>query len=191
MAIREPHLKVDGQVLASVKHWHPPRWIEQWPFKFFRNSNRFLVAIRRFGSYGNDEILSQSDVIDLLTNGGRDWMHAMVYTNTNSSQASQGGNFMALTTDTAAANATDTTLASELTRSDLARKIAGTLTHSAGSSTTSLVASWTATASQAGLVKGALFNASAAGTMSHEGTYTSATLATNDVFQLTFNTSLG
>jgi hypothetical protein len=185
------HVSVDGIFISSVKRWRPPEWLAILPIQL-RSSRRFLVLIRRFGSYEPEQILGQTDVIDLLTNSGRDWMHGMVYTDTAASLATLGAQILALSTDAAAANATDTALAGEVTTASLARK-AGACTHSAGSNTTSMVASWTAAVSTAGIVKAAACNATSTTTytMVHEGTVTTATLQINDVYTLTVNTTLG
>jgi len=184
-------VKVDGQLIASVKRWRPPSWLSLLPEQI-QKSGYFLTWIQRFGSYEPEEILGSTDVLDLLTNGGRDWMHNQVYVNT--AAGSIAANILCLSTDTNAPNATDTTLAGELTASGLGRKVAGTITHTAGGNTSSLVASWTCTgASVAGIVKAATVNATSTVTytMVHEGTVTTATLQINDVYTLTVNTTLG
>jgi len=195
MAVREPQVKVDGQMLVSVKRWRPPAWLPRVP-AFLRTNGRFLTYIRRFGTYDKAELLGQSDVLDLLTANGRDWMHAMVYTNTASTQATFGANYLALSTDTNTPATSDTSFPGEITANGLGRKQATTLTHAAGSNTTSLQASWTCTgASQGGIVKVAAINASSttttAYTMVHEGTVASASLQVNDIYNLTVNTTLG
>lgn len=188
-------LKVDGIFITKVQRWRPPAWLEQLPEKI-RNNGKVRAYLRRFGSYEPEQIIGQTDVLDLLTNSGRDWMHGMVYTNTASTQATFGANVLALSTDTSAPGTADLSLAGELTGSGLARKVAGTITHAASSNTTSLVASWTCTgASVAGIVKAAAINATSttttAYTMVHEGTVTTASLQINDIYTLTVNTTLG
>lgn len=183
-------MKIDGVILVSVKRWKPPTWIEKQPFRWLSSNSHFLKTIRRLGSYGEEERFGSADLLDLITNSGLDWIHGQVYTNTNSTQASQGACVLAVASGTTAPNATDTVLSGELTTSDMKRKQAMTITHAAGSSTVSLVATWTATASRT-VTKGAVFNATSAGTLVQEATNASQAMNTNDVYQLTFNGTLG
>lgn len=126
---------------------------------------------------------------NLLTNGGRDFFHAQVYTNT--SAGTIGGNYIAVTTDTGAPAAGDTTLTSEITTNGLGRAQATTRTHSAGTNTTTLAITFTASGTHTAVQKAALFNASSAGTMTHENTFTPVTLATNDTLQVSWTLTLG
>jgi hypothetical protein len=195
MAVNEPKIKVDGIFITRVQRWHAPPWVERLP-DFIAKNGRFLTYIRRFGTYGPMEILGQTDVQDLLTNSGRDWMHGMVYTNTASTQATFGANYLALSTDSGAPATGDQSLAGEQTGNGLARKQAQTLTHASGSNTTTLQAQWTCTgASVSAIVKVAAINATStttsAYTMVHEGTVTTANLQINDVYNLSVNTTLG
>lgn len=126
---------------------------------------------------------------NLLTNTGRDWMHAQVYTNT--SAGTRGAGYLAVTTDTGAPAAGDTTLASEITTGGLARADAGTKTHTGGTNSTTIAHTYTASAIHTDVQKGALFNASSAGTMAHENTFTAASLQVNDTLTVTATLNLG
>lgn len=129
------------------------------------------------------------DKKNLLTNAGRDWMHAQVYTNT--SAGTRGAGYLAVTTDTGSPAAGDTTLASEITTGGLARADAGTKTHTGGTNSTTIAHTFTASAIHTAVQKGALFNASSSGTMAHENTFTAASLEINDTLTVTATLNLG
>lgn len=189
MAMRE-QLHIDGQMMVSVRRWQAPGWLNRLPSRI-QTSNRFLRLIRPLGGYSDwDTPVGQLDVADVLTQSGRDWMHAQVYT--NSGAGSQGANYMALSTNTSGTAATDSTLTGELTTSDM-KRVQVTPTHSASSSTTSFAYTFTATTTQSGIQKGALMNASSTTTytMAHEGTFTATTLQPNDQLAFSVTTSLG
>jgi hypothetical protein len=126
---------------------------------------------------------------NLLTNGGRDFIHNQAYTNT--SAGTQGSRYIAVTTDTGSPAAGDTTLTSEITTNGLGRAAATTNTHSAGTNQSTLGITFTASGAHTAVQKSALFNASSSGTMTHEATFTSVTLATNDQLQVTWTLTLG
>lgn len=126
---------------------------------------------------------------NLLTNAGRDFFHAQVYTNT--SAGTQGGNYIALTTDTGSPAAGDTTLTSEITTNGLGRAIATTLTHSAGTNATTLAKTFTASGTHTAVQKSGLFNASTSGILTHVNTFTPVTLATNDTLAVSWSLTLG
>lgn len=99
-----------------------------------------------------------------------------------------GVNFMGLSTDATAPGVTDTTMAGEATTNGLGRAQATTTigTASGGSVTVTITYTWTdTTATTSNVQKGAVFTAVSAGTMGHEYTFTSTTLAVNDQIQTT------
>lgn len=126
---------------------------------------------------------------NLLTNGGRDFIHNQAYTNT--AAGTQGSRYIAVSTDTGSPAAGDTTLTGEISTNGLGRAAATTNTHSAGTNTTTLGITFTASGAHTAVQKSALFNASSAGTMTHENTFTAVTLATNDQLQVTWTLTLG
>ncbi len=126
---------------------------------------------------------------NLLTNAGRDWMIAQVYTNT--SAGTRGSGFIALTTNSASPAAGDTTLASEITTGGLARADATTKSHTGGTNSTTIQHTFTASATHTAVQKSGLFNAASSGTMSHENTFTAVTLQSSDTLQVTWTTTLG
>lgn len=126
---------------------------------------------------------------NLLTNGGRDWMIAQVYTNT--SAGTRGSGFIALTSDTGAPAAGDTALASEITTGGLVRADATTKSHTGGTNSTTIQHTFTASATHTAVQKSGLFNASSGVTLSHENTFTAVTLQTSDTLQVTWTTTLG
>ena len=126
---------------------------------------------------------------NLLTNAGRDFFHNQVYTNT--SAGTQGGRFIAVTTDSGAPAAGDTTLASEITTNGLTRAAATTNTHTGGTNTSALGITYTASGAHNGVQKSALFNASSGGIMTHENTFASVNLVTNDQLAVAWTLTLG
>jgi hypothetical protein len=127
---------------------------------------------------------------NLLTNGGRDFFHAQCYTNT--SAGTKGSMELAVSTNTGGASAAHTSLAGEITTGGLGRLPATTITHSAGTNTTTLVKTWTASATHTDVQLAALFNtATTGGTMTHEATFTATTLVSGDQLELTWTLTLG
>jgi hypothetical protein len=126
---------------------------------------------------------------NLLTNGGRDFIHAQAYGNT--SAGTQGSRYIAVSTDSGSPAAGDTTLTGEISTNGLGRAAATTNTHSAGTNTSVLGITFTASGAHTNVQKSALFNASSSGTMTHENTFTAVTLATNDQLQVTWTLTLG
>lgn len=136
--------------------------------------------------HADGTIFSEQTVHNLLTTAGRAFIHDQAYRNT--SAGTQGSRFIAVTTDSAAPAAGDTTLASEITTGGLARAAATTNTYS--TPTTTLAVTFTATAGHTNVQKMALFNASSAGTLTHEATITPVTLAATDTLTITANLTL-
>jgi hypothetical protein len=134
------------------------------------------------------EVLAQ-DKHNLLTNDGRDWMHAQVYTNI--AAGTIGANYIAVTVNATAPAAADTTLTGEIATGGLARAQATTRTHTVGTNATTLAITFTASAQHTAVQKGGLFNASSAGTMAHENTFTAASLEINDTLTITATLNLG
>jgi hypothetical protein len=126
---------------------------------------------------------------NLLTTDGRDFFHAQVYTNT--SAGTRGGGFMAVTTDSTAPAAGDTTLASEISTGGLARADATTKTHTDNTNSTTIEHEYTASATHTNVQKVGLFNASSSGTLTHEGSFTAASLISGDKLKVTYVLNLG
>ena len=61
------------------------------------NIHGYVTVIKNVGK-SNEEIICMNKP-NLLTNSGRDWMHAQVYTNTGA--GTRGAGFIALTSNTA------------------------------------------------------------------------------------------
>lgn len=127
---------------------------------------------------------------NLLTNSGRDWIHAQVYTNT--SAGTVGANFIGVSANAVAPAVTDTTLTGEETTGGLARAAASPVaSHTAGTNTSTVQVTYTASASFTAEQKAAVFNAASAGTMVHENTFTSTNLVSGDQLQLSWTMTLG
>jgi hypothetical protein len=146
------------------------------------------VTVIKNAGRPDEQILCENKP-NLLTNGGRDWMIAQVYTNT--SAGTRGSGYIALTTDSTSPAASDTTLASEITTGGLARADATTKSHTGGTNSTTIQHTFTASATHTNVQKSGLFNAASSGTMSHENTFTAVTLQSSDTLQVTWTTTLG
>ena len=151
------------------------------------NIHGYVTIIKNVGTDSEQVICLNKH--NLLTNSGRDWMHAQVYTNT--AAGDRGAGYIALTTSTTTPAAGDTLLASEITTGGLERADATTKTHSSGTNSTTLQHTFTSSATHTAVIKAALFNAASSGTMAHINTFTSVTLQSADTLQVTWTLTLG
>lgn len=126
---------------------------------------------------------------NLLTTDGRDFFHQQVYINT--AAGTRGANYLAVTTDSGAPAAGDTTLTGEIAAGGLARADSTTKTHADNGNSSTIEHEWTASASHTNVQKCALFNNSSGGTMTHEGTFTAASLISGDKLKVTYVLNLG
>lgn len=127
---------------------------------------------------------------NLLTDAGKDWMHAQVYTNT--AAGTRGAGYIASTESTITPAVANTTLTGEIATNGLTRADAGTKTHTAASNSTLIEHTFTATGAFTSVLASALFNASSAGTMPHIANFASGsgTLATNDTLKISWTNNL-
>lgn len=156
--------------------------------KRLKGKSGFLtVQVKRAGS---SSVWQYLDILkkNLLTTGGRDFIHAQSYTNT--SAGTIGANWVGVTTDSGAPAAGDTTLASEISTNGLARA-AATPGHSAGTNVSTLTITYTASGTHTAVQKAGTFNASSAGILVHENTFTSTNLVSGDQLALTWTMTLG
>jgi hypothetical protein len=119
----------------------------------------YVSVVKNMGRPDEEVICSFEKSIfshNLVPVAGRDWAHAQLYTNT--SQGTQGANFIAISADPADPTTSDTSLAGEITSGGLERAQATTISHVNGSNVTTLSKTFTATASFTNLHKSALFN---------------------------------
>lgn len=128
---------------------------------------------------------------NLLTDAGRDWMHAQVYTNT--SAGTRGAGYIASTESSITPAAANTTLTGEISTNGLARADATTKTHSAGTNSTTIEHTFTASGSFTSVLASATFNAASVGTMPHIANFSSGSgaLAANDTLKITWTLNLG
>jgi hypothetical protein len=141
-----------------------------------------VVTVTRDGS----EIYRHEDH-NVITNAGKDFISAQIG---SSSPGTNGANFIALSSDTAAASAGSTTLAGEITSGGLGRGSAGTYAHTNGQSTYTVTKTFTATATHNNIVKAGLFTATSGGTMMAENTFTAVTLQNQDQLTITWTITL-
>jgi len=148
------------------------------------------VTITKNKGLPNEQVI-QEDIKNLLTNTGRDFFHAQVYTNT--SAGTKGGNAIALSLDATDPASGDTTLAGEITFSGLERTQASIISHSIGTNVTTLENTFTATTVFVDLHKAALFNQNnIGGQLTHSSKFSNnVTLATGDTITVTWTLTLG
>lgn len=136
----------------------------------------------------------QGEPVALITNGGRDALHAQ---HLSTSAQPAAFNYGALSANSTAAAATDTTLAGEITTAGGGLLRAQmTYAHTAGTNTSTLTKTWTANGTDVlpvTIAKWASFNASSAGTMGEEALLSSTvTLSTSgDSITVTYTLSVG
>jgi len=126
---------------------------------------------------------------NLLTNNGRDVFHALCYTNT--AAGTRGFGYVGVTTDTANPSASDTSLAQELAASGFSRADATTKTHSAGTNSSTIEHTFTASGTVNSIVKSGTFNNASSTVLGHEATFTSASLISGDTLKVTWTLNLG
>ena len=163
---------VQGKVQVGVRKWNPDP------------NGKEIAQDGQKGYYGP---WTFQEAFNLLTNGGRDFLHQQGYKTTG--LATNGGNWIALSSDTNAPSATDTTLAGEYTTVGLSRA-QGTVTHVTGNTTSTVQYTFTATGTATAVQKSALFAVQTAGTMVHENTFSSVNLANNDQLSVAWTITL-
>lgn len=123
-----------------------------------------------------------------ITNAGRDFLHQQGYQ--TSGLGANGLNYIALTNTAVTPGATDTTLSGEITTNGLARA-QGTVTHTAGTNTTTVAKTFTCATAPQSCQAAALFTAASVGTMNHELTFTQRSLQIGDQISVTYTITLG
>ena len=127
---------------------------------------------------------------NLLTNSGRDLFHQQCYTNT--SNGTRGAGYVALTTDTAAASASDTSLAQELASNGFSRADATTKSHTNGTNSSTVEHTFTASGTVNLIHKSGTFNNASSTTLCHEAVFgTDASLISGDTLKVTWTLNLG
>lgn len=159
---------------------------------------RASVRIHHEVAYDRDETglwirkaVDEDEVVhNLILDAGRVQLHTQCYA--TSGLLTNGFNYIALTDDSGAPAAGDTTLTSELAADGLARaQGAVTLPTGSGNQTTiEKVFTYSGGGTQ-GVQKSALFTAASVGVMAHEVAFVQRTLATSDTLTVTFTISLG
>lgn len=159
-----------------------------------------IVRIEHFRPYDYDPTtglflyhpVDEQEVHNILTNTGRVQLHDFMYGTT---PRANGFNYIGLSNDGAAPNATDATLTSELTGNGLDRA-QGTVTPPVGAGNQTTISHtfvYLGGGSQA-IQKAALFDVAGpppAGIMNHEILFTTRTLFQNDTLVCTFTCTAG
>jgi hypothetical protein len=154
---------------------------QSWPLETVHYSNTVEVVARH--KDGREFYRHKSH--NLLTNAGKDVISSAV---SNTGTQAAACNYIALTNTAITPAAGDTTLSGEIAANGLSRAQA-TYAHTNGTNTYTLTKVFTATATQASQAAG-VFNASSAGSMCFENTYTSVTLNNGDTLTVTWTITL-
>ena len=133
------------------------------------------------------KLLWKGHAHNLITNAGRDFLHQQGYA--ASGLGTVGLCYIALSNDTVGETASSTTLSTEITTNGLGRAV-GTVAHTAGTNTSTISRTFTASGTQSAQ-KAALFTASSAGTMNHVLSFTQRNLISGDTLAITFTITLG
>lgn len=157
-----PEVVGHGRASALIQHWRP-------------------------NADGVPELLGEETVHNVITNAGRDFLHAQGYG--TSGLGANGLNWIGLSNDALTETAASTTLSTEIAANGLTRA-QGTVSHTPGTNTTTIAKTFTASGTQSAQ-KAALFTASSAGTMNHALAFTQRNLITGDTLAVTFTITLG
>ena len=185
-------INTDGTVCLQVNRNVPPL-IE-------RTKVKGIVTLDVVRKDGRREIhraiateTERQRIDNLLTYGGRDFIHNQSYTNTVAGTI--GANYIAVTTDATTPSASDTALASEATTNGMSRAQATTITHTTGTNVSTLAVTFTATGTVTALAKSGLFNHAGppvVGTMVNEALFAATvTLQSGDSVTVTWSITAG
>src|ERR1051325_6013530 len=155
--------------------------------KFNSSGGYFTAIINR--TNGESETVTHLKR-NLLCNNGRDLFHQQCYTNT--SNGTRGAGYVALTTDTAAASASDTSLAQELASNGFSRADATTKSHTNGTNSSTIEHTFTASGTVNSINKSGTSNNASSTTLCHEAVFsTTASLISGDTLKVTWTLNLG
>lgn len=155
----------------------------------------FSVYVTRAKNRKIETICEDSD--NVHNTGGVDFLHYNGYTSTGTgttsdiNTATQGANWLGLSSNIGGASAAHTSLAGEYSTLGLSRAQCTTRSHSAGTNVTTLSKTFTASGTATAVQLGALFNASSSGVECHEFTFASTDLNNGDQITLTITVTGG
>ncbi|MDX1371329.1 MAG: hypothetical protein R3321_02600 [Nitrososphaeraceae archaeon] len=130
---------------------------------------------------------------NIITTNGRDWVHEQIWTNASAGSAEQAAHEVAVTSDATGTDAADDALPSEITTGGLVRKNADQVNHTDDTDTTTLVTTYTASATHNNVQMAGTFYVptSATGQLILENTFTSTNLVSSDQLELTWTITTG
>lgn len=133
------------------------------------------------------DVLSQDEATNVKPTSGMDFIHTQCYGTTG--LGGNGLNYIALSNDTLTETTASTALSGEITTNGLARA-QGTVTHTAGSATTTIQRTFTCATAPQAAQKAALFPAGAGGAMNHALGFTQRSLQVGDTLQITYTITI-
>ena len=177
----QPHTDDLGRPHPDTVHEDGTLKPEFWKPVLVHNSNYWEQNPEHW------DILHESTHHNVVTNAGRDYLHLQGYG--TSGLGTNGLNYQGLSNDTVTETSSSTTLSNEITTNGLGRA-QGTVAHTAGTNTTTIAHTFTATGAQSAQ-KCALFTLSSAGTMCHVLSFTQRALVAADTLTITDTITLG
>lgn len=141
------------------------------------------VKVRRVDS---DDFITVCDIDNLLTTNGKDWVHSQLYNSGTSNEAV----YIALTSNSDVPAVSDTILTGEIV-SDGLERAAGTVSHTLGTSITSITHGFTSSGTHTDVQKAGLFTQISGGVMVHEAAFgASVSLGVGDQINVTWTITL-
>ena len=144
-----------------------------------------LEAVYRFGQY-----VIASGMFPQFNSANQIVMAYQVKCDTRIT-LTQALQFIGLSNDTLTETSASTTLSNEIAANGLSRALATTITHTAGTNTTTLAKTFQCTTAPQAAQKAALFNQSSNGTMNHVLAFTQRSLQVGDQLTVSFVITLG
>lgn len=175
----EETLALIDQVVARDQHTaEEVRGIVDRASRLLPGHNLVNVTTR----HADGRVFYSSTQFNLRTNAGANWQ-ADIMANTSTPAVNAQCNYIAVTNDSGAASASDTTLASEIAANGLSRAQA-TYAHTSNATSYTLAKTFTASGTQASQKTG-IFTASSSGTMCFEALYSGGAVTVNNTDTLT------
>lgn len=178
-------------VSASIGHAHDAQSSVHWndivhlKFRHCQNYMKNGEVDQSACEADPSTVFNSQDVHNLVTLAGFDLISSAV---SNTSAQPAACNYIAVTNTAITPANTDTTLSGEIASNGLTRS-QGTYAHTNGQQTYTVSKVFTATGTQASQATG-LFNASSAGSMCYEATYTQVTVNSGDTLTVTWTVTL-
>lgn len=149
----------------------------------FKIKGLVTVSIKR--ANGTVELICR-DNPNLLTTAGKDWIHGQIYSSGTTDEAK----YIALSSNTGGSSAAHTSVAGEIVDANGLARAAGTVTHTPGTSITTISKTFTASGTYTAVQLCGLLTATSVGTLVHENTFTPVNLESADQLTISWTITL-